>query len=196
MKTDTVLNICLKVLGVFYALKALNMLPSTISQVVLTWDVWQQAGEHDPLRMMVNYKVASMVSVLIPILLFVIALFLVFKSENIVRFLCSRQDLSSDAAIADNLPMNAMTISIKIFGFFSVLSAVPHLSNLLSRYWIMRENLRLYDNTGKIELASSAICTVLYVGVGLLLIFFSSALAKKLLAIDVKKETGLDTIRT
>jgi hypothetical protein len=167
MKTDTVLNICLKVLGVFYALKALNMLPSTISQVVLTWDVWQQAGEHDPLRMMVNYKVASMVSVLIPILLFVIA-----------------------------LPMNAMAISIKIFGFFSVLSAVPHLSNLLSRYWIMRENLRLYDNTGKIELASSAICTVLYVGVGLLLIFFSSALAKKLLAIDVKKETGLDTIRT
>ena len=184
MKTDTLLNICLKVLGIFYALKALNMLPSSISQVILTWDVWHQAAEHDTLRIMVNYKVASIVSMLIPILLFVIALLLVLKSEYIVRFFCSREDLSSDVTSTDGLPMNAMNISIKIFGLFSVLSAVPHLSKLLSRYWIMRENLKLYDNLGKIELASSAISTVLYVGVGLLLIFSSSVLAKKLLARD------------
>ena len=48
MNSRAVLNICLKVVGVFYALKALNMLPSTITQVIFTWDAWKYTAEGDP----------------------------------------------------------------------------------------------------------------------------------------------------
>ena len=183
MRSKTILNICLKVVGVYYALNALNMLPSTISQLILTWDAWKYAAEDDPMRMMINYKLASVLSILIPILLFVLALIIIFKSESIVNFLLKDDD-ASEQTLSDNLSDTALDISIKIFGFFSFLSSIPHLSKLLSRYWIMKGNIKLYDNTGKIELVSSAISVVLYILVGFLLIYYSKPLSQRLLRIE------------
>ena len=46
MSSKTILNICLKVVGVYYALNALNMFPSTISQLVLTWDAMKNVDKN------------------------------------------------------------------------------------------------------------------------------------------------------
>lgn len=179
MSTRLILNICLKVVGVFYALKALNYLPSTISQLVLTWQALSQTTDKDPLGMMFNYKLATMVSILIPIVLFVIALVLILKSESLAKYL-----LPADDSLKEILPSDAsnviLSICIKIFGFFSVLSAIPYVSRFASRLWIVKENIKYYDTTGKIDLGSAGIATALYIGVGLVLIFHSDKIAQKL----------------
>lgn len=178
MSTRLMLNICLKVVGVFYALKALNYLPSTISQLVLTWHAWSQQDK-DPLGMMFNYKLAAVVSILIPIVLFVIALVLILKSESLARYLVPTDDSLKDILPSDSSNV-VLSICIKIFGFFSVLSAVPHVSRFASRLWIMKENIKYYDKTGKIDLGTAGIAVALYIGVGLILIFHSDNIAQKL----------------
>ncbi len=185
MSLKSIFNICLKITGVYYALSALNMLPLTISQIVLFWDSWKYTPQNDPLKLMVNYKIASLVGFFIPIFLFLFSLLIIFKSEKIATFLLRKEELPNNAYL-DNLSITALNFSIKIFGFFSVLSSIPYVSDLLSSYWVMRENLKFYDNTGKIKLASSGISAVLYVTVGLLLIFYSSVIADKLLKADSK----------
>lgn len=178
MSTRLILNICLKVVGVFYALKAINYLPSAISQLVLMWHTWSEKDKY-PLDMMANYKLATTVSILIPIILFVIALVLILKSESLARYL-----LPADDSLKEVLPSDAsnvvLSICIKIFGFFSVLSAIPYVARLASRLWIIRENLKYYDTTGKIDLGTAGIASVLYIGVGLILIFHSDKIAQKL----------------
>ena len=179
MSTRLILNICLKVVGVFYALKALNYLPRTISQLVLTWQALSKTPDKDPLGMMFNFKLATMVGILIPIVLFFIALVLILKSESLAKYL-----LPTDDSLKEILPSDAsnviLSICIKIFGFFSVLSAIPYVSRFASRLWIMKKNLRYYDTTGKIDLGSAGIAAALYIGVGLVLIFHSDNIAQKL----------------
>jgi hypothetical protein len=178
MSTRLILNICLKVVGVFYALKALNYLPSTISQLVLTWNTWSQQDKYS-LGMMVDFKLAIVVSILIPIVLFVIALVLIIKSESLARYL-----LPTDDSLKEVLPSDSsnvvLNICIKVFGFFSVLSAIPYLSKFASRLWIVKENIKYYDTTGKIDLGTAGIASALYIGVGLILIFHSDKIAQKL----------------
>jgi hypothetical protein len=194
MDSRSLFNICLKVLGVYYALSALNMLPSTISQIALFWDSWKYTPQADPLKLMVNYKIASLVGIIIPVLLFLFSLLIIVKSEKIAAFLL-KKELPNNAS-SDNLSITALNFSIKIFGFFSVLSSIPYVSDLLSSYWVMRENLKFYDNTGKIKLASSGISAVLYVCIGLLLIFYSSGIADKLLKTKSESTKEVDTTGT
>ena len=194
MSSNTILNICLKVVGVYYALNALNMLPSTVSQLVLTWDAMKNADQNDSLGMMLNYKLASVLSVIIPILLVGIALIVIFKSEKIVTYLVKKDEITKPISSENNFNF-AFDISIKIFGFFSLFSSVPYLSKLLSRYWIMKDNLKLYDNTGKIELASAGITAVIYIVAGLLLLVYSATLSERLMRIgvDSAKRTDYET---
>ena len=147
MNSRPILNICLKVMGVYYALSALNMLPSSISQVILFWGAWKQTVRSDPLNIMVNFKSASLVGLFIPILLFLLALFIIFKSEKIVNLLLRKEEPHNNAPLND-LSFTALNLSIKIFGFFSFLSSIPYVSDLLSNYWVMKENLKLYDYNG------------------------------------------------
>jgi hypothetical protein len=179
MSSRLILNICLKVVGVFYALNALNYLPGTISQLVLTWRALSQTPDKDPLNLMINYKLATVVSILIPIVLFVIALVLILKSESLARYLLPTDDSLKDILSTDSSHV-ILSICIKIFGFFSVISAIPYLSKFASRLWIMKENFKYYDNTGKIDLGSAGIAAALYIGVGLILIFHSDKIAQKL----------------
>lgn len=183
MSSKTILNICLKVVGIYYALNALNMIPSTVSQLILTWEAWKRTAENDPVGLMLNYKLASFFSILIIILLFVFALLIILKSDKIVNFLL-KNDEASNITLSDNFAFTALDISIKIFGLFSVIYSIPSLSKLLSRYWIMKESIKFYDNTGKIELASAGISAVLYILVGLLLVFYSRPLSQRLLGIE------------
>ena len=170
MNSKNILNICLKVVGIYYALSALNMLPSTITQLIITWDAWKIASEDDPMALMINFKLASVMSILIPILLFIISLIIVFKSKSITNFIVKKEE-EPHFTISDNISYTALDISIRIFGFFSVLSAIPHLSELISRCLIMKDQIKLYNKTAKIDLASSGISAVLYISIGLLLIF-------------------------
>lgn len=191
MSSKTILNICLKVVGVYYALNALNMLPSTISQLVLTWDAMKNVDQNDAFGMILNFKLASLLSVIIPILLFVLAMIVIFKSEKIVTFLVKKDEILNPTA-SDNHFTFALNISIKIFGFFSLFSSVPYLSKLLSRYWIMKDNLKLYDNTGKIELASAGITAVIYIVTGILLLLYSTPLSEKLMRNGVGRTKRTD----
>jgi hypothetical protein len=195
MSSKSILNICLKVTGVYYALSALNMLPSGIAQIVLFWDSWKYTTNNDPLKLMINYKSASLVGLLIPILLFLFAVLIIVKSEKITNFLLRKEEPLNNAGLND-VSITFLNFSIKIFGFFSLLSSIPYVSDLLSNYWVMRENLKLYDNTGKIKLASSGISIVLYVCIGLILIFYSRGIAHKLLRTESKSTKEIDTTET
>lgn len=84
MNSRAIINLCLKVMGVYYALSALNMLPTNVTQIILTWDSWKFAAKDDPLQLMLNYKFAALANLLIPVLLFIISLFVIFKSEKSV----------------------------------------------------------------------------------------------------------------
>ena len=44
----------------------------------------------------------------------------------------------------------------------------------------MKENIKYYDKTGKIDLGTAGIAVALYIGVGLILIFHSDNIAQKL----------------
>ena len=160
MTSKSLLNICLKIMGVYYALSALNTLPASILQTVMFWNAMQYSRQNDPLSTMISYRAASLVGLLIPLLLFFFSLLIIFKSEKISNFVLKRGD--SVTTHADILPAAALNIPIKISGFFSLLTAVPYVSDLLSNYWVMKENLKLYELSAKIKLASSAICVVLY----------------------------------
>jgi hypothetical protein len=195
MTSKSLLNICLKVMGVYYGLSALNTLPTSILQTVMFWNAWQYNTQNDPLRFMVNYKIASLVGLFIPILLFFFSLLIIFKSEKISSFLLRREGTINNTHW-DILPVTALNISIKILGFFSLLSAIPYVSDLLSNYWIMREDLKLYDLTGKIKLASFGISALLYVCIGLILIFYSSMIADRLVKAEFRKTTEVDTTET
>ncbi len=179
MTVRLILGICFKVIGVFYALKALNMFPQTITQLAFTWDLLKATAGKDPLMLTINYKLAVVGGLLIPVLLFGIALILILKSDRIAILLDPREE-SVDSALPDTFPKAALSICIKIFGFFSILSSVPHLSELLSRWWIMKAQLKYYDTSGKIGLTSAVMSIVLYVGVGSLLIMYSDSISQKL----------------
>jgi len=195
MSLKSIFNVCLKVMGVYYALSALNTLPTSISQMVMFWGAWKYTTQNDPLRIMINYKTASLIGLLIPILLFFFSLLIIFKSEKISNFLLKREG-SINNTHWDILPTSALNISIKIFGFFSLLTAIPFVSDLLSNYWVMREDLKLYDVTGKIKLASFGISVLLYVCIGVILIFYSSVIADKLLKADSKGIEEVDKSET
>jgi len=159
------------------------------------WNPWQYNTQNDPLRFMVNYKIASLVGLFIPILLFFFSLLIIFKSEKIANFLLKREGAINNTQW-DILAGTALNISIKIFGFFSLLSAIPYFSDLLSNYWVMREDLKLYDLAGKIKLASFGISVLLYVCIGLTLIFYSNIIADRLLKADLRKRNKVDTTET
>ncbi len=183
MSSKSIFNICLKVIGVYYALSSLNMLPSSIGQTILFWNTMNHNNQNDSLGMMVNIKSASIVSMVIPTLLFLFSLLIIFKSQNISNYL-----LEKDEPLAiehsDSLSITVLNFCIKMFGFFAILSSIPYLADLLSIYWVMRENLKFYDDPSKIKYASSAISAVLYIIIGLVLILNSSMLANRLLKID------------
>ncbi|HYA13817.1 MAG TPA: hypothetical protein VEF33_05715 [Syntrophales bacterium] len=132
---------------------------------------------------MINYRIASILSFLIPILLFLLALLIIFKSEQIGTFLLRKDQVPTDEQ-SIRLSDTALNISIKVFGIYSILSSIPHIASLLSTYLVMRENVKYFDNQGMIKLASSGVSTILYVGVGIGLIFYSKALANKIMNID------------
>lgn len=73
-----------------------------------------------------------------------------------------------------------LNISIKIFGFFSILSSIRPISSLLAKYLVMKDSINLYDSKGKITLASSALEALLYILAGAILIYYSAYIAKKI----------------
>jgi hypothetical protein len=181
-------------MGVFYALKALNMILSNTSQIILFWGEWDHINQYDP-RMMANFKSASIAELLLPILFFFIALFIIFKSENIADYLLRKEDpLNSEHS--DYLSISVLNFCIKIFGFFAILSSIPHVADLLSKYWVMSEKLNFYDDPSKIHIASSAISAVLYIIIGLVLVFYSSTIANKLIKIDSNHTDEADISET
>ncbi len=192
MTSASILNICLEIMGVYYGLSALNRIPAGILETVMFWNAWQYHGQNDPVRITISYKTASLIGLLIPILLFFFSLLIIFKSERISDFLLKR-DGSINNESWEFLPAPVLNISIKIFGFFSLITAIPYVSDLLSNYWVMRKDLRLYELAAKIKLASFGISALLYVCIGLILIFYSSVIADRLLKADSSKTDKDDT---
>jgi hypothetical protein len=186
MNSRTIINLCLKVMGVYYALSALNMLPTNVSQIILTWDSWKFAAKDDHLQLLLNFKFAALANLLIPVLLFIISLFVIFKSERISTFILKSEDSFQGEKLDND---NLLNISIKIFGFFSILSSIPPISSLLSKYVVMKDSILLYDDKGKIELASSALEALLYILAGAILIYYSADIAKRVSARN-KAERG------
>jgi hypothetical protein len=78
----------------------------------------------------------------------------------------------------------ALNFAIKIFGFFSVLSSTPYVSKLLSKCWAMRDNLQFLDTRGETELVLSGVSVVLYVAVGVVLVFYSGIIANRSMKLD------------
>jgi hypothetical protein len=180
MNSKSILNVCLKVMGMFYALSALNTLPSSISQIILTWDAWKPAAKGDPLEMMLNFKSAALASLFTPMIIFIISLVIIFKSEKISSFILKSEDSFSCIQLDHK---KILCISIILFGLFSILSAIPSISSVLSKYLIMTDSIKLYDNKAKIELAYSALRALLYILAGAFLIRYSPSISKKVSAL-------------
>ncbi len=181
MNSRSILNLCLKVIGLYYALSALDRLPSSITEIILTKDAWKYSATNDPLQMMINYKAAALANLLIPLILFLISLVVIFKSEKISKLIL-KDECIFHGENGDTISI--LNISIKIVGFFSLISSIPSISAFLSKLSIMKGSISLYDNRGKTELASSAIRALLYICVSGALIYFSSSIAKKVSAHD------------
>ncbi len=195
MSNKVILSISLKVMGVYYALSALNMLPSAITQIVLFWDAWKPTTQNDPLNNMLTFRMAAFAGILIPVLLFLFASLIVFKSDRISNFLLRKERYLNNNFSSD-FSNTVLNYSIKIFGFFSLLSSIRYISELLSKYLVMKDNLTFYDSPSKINLASSGISAALYICVGLILVFYSRAVADKLLKFDSKIKKEDDTSET
>ena len=112
MSSKSILNLSIKVIGVFYSLSALNMLSSSIPQIVLFWEAWKYTAQKDPLAMMVSYKIASLLALFTPILLFAFSLFITFKSERITDFLLRKEDGLGTISL-DAYSRDAINLSIK-----------------------------------------------------------------------------------
>lgn len=176
MNFKITLNICLKVVGICYALKALDRLLSGIPQILLFWGSWKMSVDNDLLQTMLNYKASILASLFMPLILFAISLVVIFKSDNITRAIFKDEDDTRDLNWGN---VKILNISIKIIGFFSFLSSIPPIASLLSKYWIMKDSIKLYDNKAKIELASSGFLAILYICFGIFLIICSAYVAEK-----------------
>lgn len=176
MSSKITLNLCLKVVGVYYALSALNTLPSSISQIILTWDSWKAVAPNDPLNIMLNFKAAALASIITPLIMFVISLAFIFKSESITSIILKYDDPTNSGGLDLS---KILTVSLILLGFFSFLSSIPAISSLLSKCLIFKNNIKLYDDKGKIELAYSSLRAFLYILAGLFLIRYSVPITKK-----------------
>lgn len=179
MNSKSIFNVCLKVMGMFYALSALNMLPSSITQIILTWDAWETFAKDDP-GMMLNFKSAALAGLFTPMIIFVFSLVIIFKSEKISSFILNNEDSFSCIQLDHK---KILCISIILIGLFSILSAIPSISSVLSKYLIMTDSIKLYDNKAKIELATSALRALLYILAGAFLIRYSTSITKKFSAL-------------
>lgn len=180
MNSDSILNLCLKIMGVFYALRAVNTLPSSISQILLTWDAWKPAAKDDPLQMMLNFKAAALASLLIPLFVFIISLVVVFKSEKICSFILKNENFYCSGKLAHS---KILCISIILLGFYSLLESIPSISSVLSKYLIMEDSMSLYDNKAKIEVVYSVLRAIFNICAGVFLILQSATIAKKISAL-------------
>lgn len=180
MNSNSILNLCLKVMGVFYALRAVNTLPSSISQILLTWNAWKPVAKDDPLQMMLNFKAAALASLLIPLIVFIISLVVVFKSEKICSLILKSENLYSSSKLEHS---KILCICIILLGFFSLLESIPSISSVLSKYLIMKDSMKLYDNKAKIEVIYSVLRSILYICAGAFLILQSATIAKKISAL-------------
>jgi len=179
MNSKVTLNLCLKVVGIFYALSALNTLPSSISQIILTWDAWRPAVQDDPFKMMLNFKAAALASLCTPLIVFAISLAVILKSEKITSLILKNEDQVSSGGVDLT---KILTVSMILLGFFSLLSSIPSISSVLSKYLIMKNNIKLFDDKAKIELAYSALRAILYIFAGVFLLRYSVPITKKVIS--------------
>lgn len=184
------MNTSLKIVGICYALSALNMFLQNITQLAYSWHLWSRPAENYPSGMRINFKLASVLSLVVPTIIFVISMLVIFKSEKIVS-LIKKENEAYDNPMLDSLPI--LNISIKLFGLFALLSSIPQLSEFLGRLWILRLERWPFDNQFKIALASSGICALLYIGVGVLLILYSDYLAEMILEAGSRKGVELQS---
>jgi hypothetical protein len=189
MSLKSIFDVCLKVMGVYYVLGALSGLLATLLQSIVFWDSWKDENQNGQLY------IALLAGFFTYALFFLVALLIIFKSQKVATLLLKKEESSVNAHL-DNSSDTALNFSIKLFGFFSILSAIPHVSSLLSRYWVMRDKLALYDNSAMINLTSSGISAVLYISMGLALIFYSSVITDKLLKADLERGKEAETTDT
>ncbi len=173
------MNTSLKIVGVFYALSALNMLLVDTTQTILSWDLFRNFPPRDLISKMSEIEITFAAIALTRVVLFAISLTVIFKSEWIVnKIVKGGYDLEG---LSPDIPsISIFDTAIKIFGFFSILSAIPYVSDVLSKYCIMKNKVELLDSHSKIALTSSGLSAILYLCTGLLLVFYSTILAEKL----------------
>ncbi len=178
MDSKAILNVSIKVVGIFYALSAFSVLMTDIAQTIVSWDLFTHTSQGDLVSKMMEVKITYATIAATRIILFVIALILIFNSEKITTRILKE---NSSAAISTNIThISILDLSIKIIGVFALLSAIPYISVVASKYWIMKDKLTLLDPNGKIQLTASVLSLVLYFCVGCVFIVYSDAIASKL----------------
>ena len=167
MRIQKILDICIKVIGIYYLVKTLNMIPETI---YLFMNV-RKFDLADPATASTMFGAPQLVifSILSFVFFMLLAIGLLVWSERISKYLYP-EDVSEFPNLPDEFSKIAFSVCVKVIGLLTILAAIPKLSYFLSRIWIWKENLRYYDANAKIELTQSAISAILFIGVGLILI--------------------------
>jgi len=194
MHSKAILNISIKIVGIFYALSSISVLLTDIAQTIVSWDLFTHTSQHDIVSKMMEIKITYATIAATSIILFFISLFLIFHSEKVTTRILKEDNSSS---IPTNIThLSLFDISIKVIGVFTLLSSIPYISDLASKYWIMKDKLMLLEANGKIELSASVLSLVLHFFVGFLFIFYSESIASKLSRAGFEKTNVTDIDET
>jgi hypothetical protein len=120
------------------------------------------------------------------------SLLFIFNSERVATKIV-RESSDKASVSTDITHISILDISLKVVGIISLLSAIPYISDLTSKYWIMNDKLKILDSHGKSELSASILSVVLHLCAGFVLIFYSNILASKLCRTGLEATNTTDT---
>jgi len=157
------------------------MLLINMSQIMAT-DLSQQLA---PLVPSNSYTIIVLAVLLNPLITLVVAGVVIIKSNKISNIIAPDNDyLNFDNIKVEDL----INVAIKILGFCSILFAIPYIAKILSKLWAFNNyNIKLFDiiyDPKEIDFVSLLLTCLLYVFIGVVLIFNSKSIVNRIHVTD------------
>ena len=164
MNVRVILSICFKVVGVFYALLALNHLLRAAANIIL---YISQGTFKDNFSSSLDFALGMIGTFMIyPVVLLGLALWLIFKSDRLARYL-QPMDERLEFELPDDCEHTSLLVGVRLFGVAAILAAIPSLSSVVSKLWVIRDNMDFIPLHEKIVSSASVVSMLLYIGVGI-----------------------------
>jgi hypothetical protein len=184
MNLRSLLNVSIKVIGIYYTLSSLYDLTYAIPELILLWSAWKKPSPDFSVEI---FKNSVILNVFVPILFIPFLIWIVFKSEKIVNYLLKHDD-TADQPFSGDISIHLLNISVKLFGLYSILLSISNLSEFMTNTWAIKEEYKYYEYAFKLEYASLGVTGVLYILAGVGLIYYSKPLSQVM--VKMESEAG------